>query len=336
MFFHVLGDIYAHRTVVPPSSVTVTNRTSHGSGTGGNEGLYFVVDDFKKDCGKHVASVSDVVNSEYTSTRNERWAAVKVAKGLDKIVPFFQWLDWILNGKSKLNKKYSSLKESLQTAIDVNLLQLATNIPSNAKYGELSESTGGGSCYGALKRIAGLGVLQFKDIKYFLGGYNNDESKQTDDYSDNQPYYEDQAPGNEFYKRRYYAAKAATRQYCSDYYGSVQGGTINDFLPYYLLPLSEASGTNIKSFCLKLDQYYNYLKAYDSGSSVLKRSTWSGTGYSLFNFTTIMIEYPDKDGNEVETYFIDPSTYPDNHKPLYHASVFPEGTGLTADDFYVS
>ena len=142
----------------------------------------------------------------------------------------------------------------------------------------------------------------------------------SNDLRTNWSYYEDQAPINSFYTRRYLLAKAVTKYFCDVY--SAAGSV--PFSPYYLLP--EPYGESVSKYCLKIDQYYNYLLALDEGSEVLTRAFWADKSNGLFCYTTIVYE---------GTYLIDASTYPDAYgKPVYDG-VFPvRADGRTADSFY--
>ena len=284
MLFHLLGDIYAHRTVVPPSSLSVLNADYHdGTGSIHNQGLYFVESDFTPDCGNHI-------------------------------------------GNSQFN-------------LDYDLALLAKNVPHNATNHLICNNQE--SCYGAMKRIAGLGILQFKDIKYFLSGFD----LKTDDYKDNQRYYEDR-PGyigpnsnNGFYARRYKLARDVTKHYFNNFYdciyvpGTPRDDDIVPFLPYYMLPVY----SDIHSFKIKIDQFYNYILDFHSSSSILCQSTWSNNNDSLFYYTTIIYN---------NSYYIDPATYPDDDpstaavndgKPVYYPNqVFCNGTPVALNSFYTS
>jgi len=284
MLFHLLGDIYAHRTIVPPSSVNVLDCDYHdGNGTKHNQGLYFVRSDFTPFCLNHINPATQVFK-------------------------------------------------------DKALLKLALNIPSNAKIQPTTQENNiCGShdpCYNALIRLAGLGVLQFKDIKYFLEGYK----ELTTGALNNQAYYEDRAGenvGNCFYYRRYEAAKEVTHYYFGKFYACIYiEGTTNEddikpFLPYYLLPIHSSS---VKEKKIKIDQYYNYLEAFDHDSAVLKKSTWTANNDSLFNYTTIKYN---------GSYYVHPDTYRSGEKPVYYPSTVMyepknENDNKQLNSFYVS
>ncbi len=310
IFFHLIGDVYAHRSIVPTTSIASENATVHGSSTdnpGGNDGMYFVVGDFKTDCGKHVVSITEVIDEYYYDTLTAKIESLGSAEGYKILIALFDLLVWIFTGKQQSREKGAEEMQRRQNTADTELLKDAVDLthPDESMC----------FCFGSMKRIAGLGVLQFKDIKLFLPNNSN--------YAANQAYYEDQAPNNSFYIQRYTAAKSVLKQYFNDFYSSVKGGITKEFLPYYLL--TEGYGESINKYCIKLDSYYNYLKEYDPDSKLLKQSTWVGKSHSLFHYTTIKYN-----GN----YFIDPSTYTNEYgKPLY-GSTFPTNTNLTANDFY--
>ncbi len=323
MLFHLLGDIYAHRSIVPCSSIDYDNRTAYGNGELGNEGKYFVVSDFVDDCSNHVIPESYYTveeTEERTVTSEDIFSAfldVMRADGkedvsqkiiyLVKLFVYFVIKETITITRTVLKKTNAEQRNA-----DYSLLETAKNIPQNEDTNHLC--CGDKGCYGALKRLAGLGVLQFKDIKYFLV-----EGKT----SDAQKYYEDQAPGNEFYKRRYLVA--------GEVITSVFGDLLNNskFNPANLLPIYTP---HLNQYYLKLDQLYNYLKITnetldDSTNEILKSSYWSNRTDSLFNYTTIIYN---------GDYFIDPSTYEVGNKPKYYSTIFPYSSGKTANSFYLN
>ena len=324
MLFHLLGDVYAHRSIVPVSSIDYENRTEYGNGINGNEGLYFVVNDFEPDCGFHIfydnyhieeettekpVSSEDLINA--ISNVIESIGTEKIALRITELFKMFFY--YIFNIPITVTYTHSKTLRGSQIVNDVELLQMAQNIPQYAANNLMCHISRG--CFGALKRLAGLGVLQFKDIKYFLKNDNN--------YANAQRYYEDQAPGNEFYRRRYLVSGEAIGNVFTDLLSN------SPFQPANLLPIYTP---NLNQFYLKLDQLYNYLKDTNkildtTTNSVLKYSYWSERTDSLFNYTTII-----SNGK----YFIDPNTYETNHKPKYYTSVFPGGTGKTANSFYLT
>ncbi|MBQ7547064.1 MAG: hypothetical protein IJT41_08885 [Clostridia bacterium] len=301
MLFHLLGDVYAHRTVVPVSSAAVTDRTSYGMSSGGNEGRYFVLRDFRTSCPEHRATGSEA----YRAHRHELLEEAMQAMGegfFPFAMAFARFLFYALFGRLFTTEEpYTFTAED-----DLRLLQQATNIPQNAA--SLCE---GKPCFYAMQRITQLGVLQFKDIKYFL----NDES-----YKSAQGYYEDQAPGNAFYYRRYEVARAVMQQFVTDF-GANRAFNPENFLPIYTEQMT--------AYCLRLDCLYNYLrqtnKALDTQTNAILRASWWQTrGDSLFNYTTIIYN---------GSYFIDPSTYPPGERPVYE-TVIPQN-GMTAESFYL-
>lgn len=301
MLFHLLGDIYAHRTVVPVSAASVTDRTSYGTGSGGNEGKYFVRRDFRTSCAVH-PSAGDAA---YRAHRHELFEAASQAMG-EGFFPFVaavaRFLFYAVFGRLFTeDQPYSFTQED-----DLRLLQLATNIPQNT-----SSLCEGQPCYYAMLRIAQLGVLQFKDIKYFL----ND-----DNYKTAQAYYEDQAPGNAFYLRRYEVARAVMQQFVTDY-GANRAFNPENFLPIY----TDA----MRAYRLRLDCLYNFLRQTNAAldtqtNAILRAYWWNSRGDSLFNYTTIVYN---------GSYFIDPATYLPGEKPIYDSPV-PQ-IGMTAEDFYL-
>ena len=320
MFFHLLGDVYAHRTIVPTTSIQTTTAVSHGSGTGGNSGLYFVKSDFNADCGTHTPDRTAAINAQYRETLSQLQRDMTENQGLFRFFAIVKWLGFLVLGKWILSMRGVDVPVEEQMQLDEALLQNAVNLPSNATHGRMCGAHS--SCYGALTRLAGMGVLQFKDVKYCLRGMDAyaENGTKSGELRDNWSYYEDQAPSNGFYTRRFLLAKAVTQYYCALYASTGSA----DFPSYYLL--SEPYGESVSKYCLKLDQYYNYLVALDETDELLTRAFWQNKSHSLFCYTTIVYE---------GTYFIDASTYPDAYgKPIY-SGVFPVRTdGKTADSFY--
>ena len=301
MLFHLLGDIYAHRTVVPVSSVSVTDRTDYGTGSGGNEGKYFVLRDFRTDCSQHPTSG----DKAYRAHRHELFETASQAMGegfFPFVLAFARFLFYAVFGRLfTVEQPYTFTLEE-----DLALLQTAVNIPKNA-----SSLCGGKPCFSAMQRIAQLGVLQFKDIKYFL----NDER-----YKTAQAYYEDQAPGNAFYYRRFEVARTVMQQFVTDFAAN------RAFNPEHFLPIYT---DQMCAYRLKLDCLYNYLvstnKALDTQTNaILRESWWRNRSDSLFYYTTIVVN---------GSYFVDPETYLISEKPAYDAPV-PQN-GKRAEDFYL-
>ena len=348
MFCHLIGDIYAHRTVVSPLSTATESCTSKGSGEGGNQGLYFIKSDFLNDCGEHEAELE---KKEHVGTVSRVPSAAEVIDALIKLILskgkdsekvsrfvtlFFSYIFGIPAVYETITS--TTYSDTPQRKIDEVLLNQAQRIPSIAKnesengthfctqYGKFSYP-----CYGILKRVAALGVLQFKDIKYFLKEY----VANPDLCSNTQKYYEDPTLDNMFYKRRFLAAKAATLLYCTDFYNSTTATGIVTFKPVYLLPTSTDNGTNIKKYRLKLDWYYTYLKKFDdicsesNKSRVLRKEYWDSVNDNLFYYTTIWHN---------SCYFIDPDTYTDEEREwlAYPNEVFKIGEShKKATDFYL-
>lgn len=301
MLFHLLGDIYAHRSVVPVSSVSVTDRTGYGSGSGGNGGKYFVLSDFRTSCPDHRISGDEA----YRVHRQELLDEAMQAMGegfFPFMLSFGRFLFYAVFGRLfAAEQPYTFTAED-----DQQLLRLAVNIPQNA-----ASLCREGACYYAMERIAQLGVLQFKDIKYFLNDGN---------YKTAQAYYEDQAPDNAFYLRRFEVTRAVMQQFVTDFAGN-RAFNPENFLPIYT--------DQMRAYCLRLDCLYNYLKqtnkALDTqANAILRASWWQMRGDSLFNYTTIVYN---------GSYFVDPATYPVGEKPAYD-TVVPQ-IGMTAEDFYL-
>ncbi len=300
MLFHLLGDIYAHRTVVPVSSVSVTNSKEYGTGYGGNEGRYFVMRDFRTDCPTHRNGSAEA----YRAHRHELYETAMQAREegfLQFMLLFTRFLFYALFGRLLGGQAYTFSAEE-----DMQLLQLATNIPQNT-----SSLCGGEPCFNTMQRIAQLGVLQFKDIKYFL----NDDS-----YKAAQAYYEDQAPDNTFYPWRFEAARAVMQQFVTNFNANAAFNPAN-FLPIYT--------EQMRAFRLKVDCLYNYLRQTNSAldtqtNAILRANWWSGRDDSLFEYSTIVYN---------GSYFIDPATYLPGEKPAYD-TVVPQ-IGMTAEDFYL-
>ena len=244
MFFHLLGDIYAHRTVVPPQSVQVTTSTAHGSGAGGNDGLYFVQSDFITDCGAHTGEGGGDVSALYSTKLSQLWNEIFTSEGIMILIAVVKWFGFLLLGRFLLSLQGAGGSSDTQAQLDAALLQSAVNLPSNAANGRMCRSRS--TCCGAIMRLAGMGVLQFKDIKYALNGIEeyNANGTRSAALRTNWNYYEDQAPSNVFYNRRYVLAKAVTKHYFEDFYASVRGGEIREFSPYYLL--SEPYGESVR------------------------------------------------------------------------------------------
>ncbi len=301
MLFHLLGDIYAHRTVVPVSAASVTDCTAYGTDSGGNQGRYFVKRDFRTSCGVHPSGADEA----YRTHRHELFEAATQAMGegfFPFIAAFAQFLFYAVFGRLFAEEQpYAFTQED-----DLQLLQLATNIPQNT--GSLC---GGAPCYYAMQRITQLGVLQFKDIKYFL----ND-----DRYKSAQAYYEDQAPDNTFYPCRFEVARAVMQQFVTDY-ASNRAFNPENFLPIY----TDA----MRAYGLRLDCLYNYLRQTNAAldtqtNAILRAYWWNSRGDSLFRYTTIVYN---------GSYFIDPAAYLPGEKPAYDTPV-PQ-IGMTAEDFYL-
>ena len=298
MLFHLLGDIYAHRSVVPTTSVSVTNRTSYGAGSGGNENKYFVMSDFRTSCSVHRMSA----DKAYSARRDELMGEMQQAMGkgiFQFLTAFWQYLIYVLFGRMSAGEKI----RAFTAEDDQQLLQLAVNIPQNK--GSLC---GGVPCYYAMERIAQLGVLQFKDIKYFL----ND-----DNYKTAQAYYEDKAPDGTFYAYRYEVTRAVMQQFVSDYLADKAFNPEN-FLPVYT--------EQMRAYGLRIDCLYNYLKQTNKAldpvlNNILRKSWWQSRGDSLFRYSTIV---------DNGVYFIDPATYPAGAKPAYDSTK----SGKTAEDYY--
>ncbi len=301
MLFHLLGDIYAHRTVVPVSSVSVTDRRSYGTGFGGNEGKFFVMSDFRTDCPAHRVGSSEA----YRAHRSELYTAAMQAKEegfFPFALAFARFLFYAVFGRLFAGKQtFTFTAED-----DLRLLQLAVNIPQNT-----ASLCGGEPCWYVMQRIAQLGVLQFKDIKYFL----NDGS-----YKTAQAYYEDQAPDDTFYPVRYDAARAVMQQFVTDF-GANRAFNPTNFLPIYTEQMRAAR--------LRVDCLYNYLKQTNSvldaqTNAILRASWWKNRDDSLFEYSTIVYN---------GSYFIDPAAYLPGEKPAYD-TVIPQ-IAMTAEDFYV-
>ena len=214
---------------------------------------------------------------------------------------FTRFLFYALFGRLLGGQAYTFSAEE-----DMQLLQLATNIPQNT-----SSLCGGEPCFNTMQRIAQLGVLQFKDIKYFL----NDDS-----YNAAQAYYEDQAPDNTFYPWRFEAARAVMQQFVTNFNANAAFNPAN-FLPIYT--------EQMRAFRLKVDCLYNYLRQTNSAldtqtNAILRANWWSGRDDSLFEYSTIVYN---------GSYFIDPATYLPGEKPAYD-TVVPQ-IGMTAEDFYL-
>ena len=301
MLFHLLGDIYAHRAVVPVSAVSVTDRTSYGTGSGGNEGKYFVLSDFRTTCSDHRPAGGEAYRAQRHALLEEAMQAM--GEGFFPFaLAFARFIFYAIFGRLFTTETpYTFTAED-----DLKLLQLAVNIPQNS--GSLCADA---PCFYAMQRIAQLGVLQFKDVKYFL----NDSR-----YSAAQAYYEDQAPGNAFYYRRYEVARAVMQQFVTDF-GANRAFNPENFLPIYT--------EQMRAYRLRLDCLYNYLKQTNKAldtqtNAILRASWWQSRGDSLFNYTTIVYN---------GSYFIDPATYLSGEKPDC-ATVLPQN-GMTAEDFYV-
>ena len=301
MLFHLLGDIYAHRTVVPVSAASVTDRTSYGTGSGGNEGKYFVKKDFRTSCAAHPSAADET----YRAHRHELFEAATQAMG-EGFFPFVaavaRFLFYAVFGRLFTEDvPYTFTNED-----DLQLIRMATNIPQNA-----SSLCEGEPCYWAMQRITQLGVLQFKDIKYFL----NDSS-----YKTAQAYYEDQSPENVFYLRRYEVARAVMQQFVYDY-GANRAFNPENFLPIYTDAMC--------AYRLRLDCLYNYLKQTNQAldtqtNAILRAYWWQNRGDSLFHYTTIVYN---------GSYFIDPAAYLPGEQPVYDTPL-PQN-GMTAEDFYL-
>lgn len=342
MFFHLIGDVYAHRAIVPPGAASDESRTSHGNDAskGENEGRYFVKSEFNDSCRSYFASASSVTNkpsAPSTDTKSKELGKLidnfKEATSVYRIICLFEIVIWIIDyiksGNNEERKAKAESIESAQEEIDLNLINLALNVPTNTKSGKFDCVKNGYCdypCYSALKRLNGLGVLQFKDIKYFLKG----RVDETEDYKEAREYYEDQAPGG-FYYRRFMVSQEVVNYYFGEYFASTKNNE-RDFLPFHLI--SAPYDENIRKLNVKIDQYYNYLKDFHDGSKVLKSSTWSTIkDYSLFSFTTVIYN---------GSYFIDPDTYhsvslsdgTEIQNVTYHEEPFPSGLGLDAEDFY--
>lgn len=301
MLFHLLGDVYAHRTVVPVSSVSVTDRKSYGTGSGGNDGRYFVTSDFRTPCSAHHADGSEA----YRAHRAELLETAMQAREegtFPFILAILRFLFYAVFGRLFTEEQ----PHTFTPEEDQQLLLSAVNIPKNA-----DSLCSGGACLAVMQRIAQLGVLQFKDIKYFLGDGN---------YKAAQAYYEDQAPADTFYAMRYEAARAVMQQFVTDYNANSAFNPEN-FLPIYT--------EEMRAFRLRLDCLYNYLKTTNKAldpqaNAILRESWWSSRGDSLFHYTTIVYN---------GSYFVDPATYLPAEKPAYE-TVFPQ-IGMTAEDFYI-
>ena len=324
MCFHLLGDLYAHRSIVPTTAIRIEYSSAHGSSeniSGGNDGLYYVQKDFVNDCHEHIASVDNKINEKYQARLSELFNDIKTSTGFYKVGYIYQYIVFMLFGRSSISKSLEPEKVQKQIDVDKKLLVFAQNIPKNISTIIIC-NTNQNFCYGAVRRLTGLGVFQFKDIKRALKYANSENATLKRTYKSNQAYYEDQAPGNEFYKRRFLVAKAITARFTDHFLRSVKNETVFEFIPYDLI--SEDYGENINKYTVKIDQYYNYLKDFDPNSSVLKGNTWSNKSHSLFHYTTIIYN-----GN----YFIDPDTYIDGEKPIYYSTVFPQ-YNLSYIDFY--
>lgn len=302
MLFHLLGDLYAHRAIVPTSSVTVTDRTDYGTGSGGNEGRYFVLSDFRAACSAHAPQDS---GEAYRARRHALFeeATQAMAEGAFPFaLAFGRFLLYAIFGRLFTTEQ----AHEFTPEEDQQMLRLAVNIPQN-----IGTLCGGKPCVCAMQRIAQLGVLQFKDIKYFL----NDSR-----YKAGMTYYEDQSPGNAFYYRRYEVARAVIQAFVTDF-NAKKAFNATNLLPIYTAQMC--------AYRLKLDCLYNYLKqttqALDAQpSAILRASWWQNRSDSLFDYTTIVYN---------GSYFVDPATYPAGDKPVY-TTVFPQN-GKTADSFYL-
>ncbi|MBQ6907116.1 MAG: S8 family serine peptidase, partial [Clostridia bacterium] len=273
MCFHLLGDIYAHRAIVPTTAISNEHSTCHGEvGEGNNSNTYFVVNDFVNDCNKHVYSKEEIRNLakiKYNTDKAIYETELKNTKGLHVIKIFFEYIVFLIGGTERIEKK---LKAEKQAELDKGLLRYATNDICKTSFSFCK--TGGDNlfCYGAIRRLAGLGVLQFKDIKFALNTNHTN-------YKNNKTYYEDQSPSDIFHFERYEVAKKVTAYYTGLFLGYTPNATFNEFDPYYLI--SEVYGENISKYAVKIDQYYNYLKAYDQNSDILKATFWSNKSHSL-------------------------------------------------------
>ena len=322
MCFHLLGDLYAHRSIVPTMAINDENRKGHGSGEGENEGRYYVLKDFVDDCKCHVANVDDKIDERYNSQLSEIYNNYQSSKGFYKILFIFEYIIFLLLGRNKIESELEAEKVQKQKEIDKNLLLFAQNIPTNISSMKICSNAVQNFCYGAVRRITGLGIMQYKDLKRALKYSNSNLESLKSIYKSNQAYYEDQAPGNEFYKRRYLVAKKITARFTEHFLLSKANETIYDFLPYDLI--SEDYGNEINKYTVKIDRYYNYLKEFDANSAVLKESIWNNKSYSLFHYTTVIFN-----GN----YYIDPNAYIDGEKPTYYSVPFPQ-SNLSYSDFY--
>lgn len=301
MLFHLLGDIYAHRAVVPVSSASVTSCKSYGFGSGGNEDRYFVMSDFRTTCSVHRSGDS----SAYVTQMIGLFSTAMQAIG-EGVVPFMtafaQFLLYALTGWIGVGSQpYTFTDED-----DLRLLQLATNIPKNT-----DQLCDGEPCFYAMQRIAQLGVLQCKDVKYFL----NDSR-----YKTAMAYYEDQAPEGVFYAARYTVARAVMQQFVTDFNANSSFNPKN-FLPIYT--------DQMCALHLRIDCLYNYLKQTNQAldtqvNAFLRVGWWSARTDSLFDYTTIVYN---------GSYFVDPAVYPSDEQPAYAAPV-PQN-GKTAEDFYL-
>ena len=285
---------------MPTSAVSVTNRTGYGSGSGGNEGKYFVKSDFRAACSEH--------GSGYRARRSEllNEAIQALQSGF---LPFLfalgHFVLFAVFGRLLYSSESVDVTGTAET--DAALLQIALDIPKTR-----SQLCGGAPCFGAMKRIAELGVLQFKDVKYFLADGS---------YTAARAYYEDQAPDNAFYLRRWDVAKSVVQQFVSDYAANRPFNPEN-FLPIY--------SEKMCGYYLKLDQLYNYLRDTNQTldwqtNAFLKAGYWQSRNDSLFNYTTIV---------QNGTYFIDPATYPPTDQPAY-STVFPANSAQSAEQFYL-
>lgn len=309
MLLHLLGDLYAHRTVVPPSASSIISCNSHED----NEGKYFVRKDFNTKCGKEHTITSKIDKKEELQKRvTSYYIKYKNSTGLFKVVYLMYFLIWSYFGSFLLNHEIYEYNKPKQEKEDKNLLKKCQNIPSNEN---TSYICNGKLCFDALTRINRLGVLQFKDIKYFLAGKENN----TNNYSVNRAYYEDPKPNNLFYGIRFLAAKATVKLFCADFYNSSSSNGMVAFKPIQLLPRSTETDTNIKNYCLKLDCFYNYLKNFDDScpssqkSVLLTKDYWDSVEDNLFRYTTIYTN---------EGYFVDPATYTneDRQNMIYRSS----------------
>ena len=336
MCFHLLGDIYAHRSIVPTTAISNEQCTCHGEdGAGNNSNMYFVVNDFKDDCNNHLINNNNLesfITEQYNKDKSDLKKRLDESKGLKKIRTIFEFIMFFFNGKREAKIK---VRNDKQKDIDIELLKFACDDSNKINRIQCKNNTG--FCYGSIKRLAGLGVLQFKDIKFAVKGYTKGC-----DLTDDMKYYEDQSPSNIFHFERYEVAKKVTNHYI-DSFLKTPNAAFNEFDPYYLI---SESYEGIRDYAVKIDQYYNYLKAYDKNSNILTATYWSNKTKSLFHYTTIV--YKESAGNKY--YFIDPDTYivsldpnvasdsAQSEKPKYYSGVFPEirknNRLLKATDFY--